>query len=134
VYDSYQNKRGDPGAHGDRDRELALGQKPLGIFAAGNRHFAIVLDHAHEVVTKFSEIGGHCVFAGEPVAVYDELLFHRALVQRFFISHADIGRQFGRTGIFLAVVANLALQRDAHCWPELIAIHLPAPLARPLLC
>ena len=115
MEDSREDKCGNPGADRYCDTDFAFGQKSPGLLAVWNRHFAIVLDHAHHIIAKFAEISRHCIFAFKRLAVHDEPLFHAAFMQHLFVSRANVGRQFGRTGIFLAVIPNLALQREAHC-------------------
>ena len=109
-----QNQHNDSaGKHGD-DRYLSLGEKRLGSFPIWNCHLAIVLDYAHHVIAQLSNVRRHRVFIGELFPVKHEPFLHRAVVQRFFVSDADLTRQFCRAGIFLPVVTNLSFQRNAH--------------------
>ena len=131
---SRENQRRNPGPNCNCDANFAFGQEGPVDFAVGNRYFPIVLDHIHYVIAKFAKVAGHCVFAVKVLTIYGELLFCRSFLQRFFVRHPDVGRQFRGAGVLLPIIANFALQPDAHGWRKIIAFHLPPTLARPLLC
>ena len=103
------------------------------MFTVGNRDFAIVLDHVHHVIADFAKVGPHFNFTGYRMPIENEAFMNSAIVERSFVSRADFWRQFRRSGVFLAVIADLASDRDAHVWSEMRAFRLPLCVERPLL-
>ena len=97
------------------------------------RDLAVVLDYVDRVIAEFSDIGWHILFFREGLTVDNEAFFYSTIVERPFVGQANLGRQFGRTGVFLAVVANFGFDRDAHVSDEKTAIRLPAPRDPPFL-
>jgi hypothetical protein len=109
-------------------------------FAFWKRDLAVILDHAQDVVAQLANVARHLLFTPERVTINKEVFLHDRAgetgslsMKRVLVSCTNFRRQFGGTGVFLPVIPNLRLQRNAHFGARMIAIHLPAPLASPFL-
>lgn len=80
-----------PPARSGDNCDLSFGQQRFGL-SIRKCDFAIVLDHAHNVVAQLADIRRHRLLIRELLTVEHEFFLHRPVVQRLFVSHADVGR------------------------------------------